>query len=124
VPSSHYHLEAVIASLHAEAPSFEITDWKTIYSLYEALEQRRTTPIVALNKAIAAAYALDKETALKQMLAIRNLDDYYLLHSSIGEMYFELNNPAEAKKSFQKAVLLTPSKREKELLQYKLEKCK
>jgi RNA polymerase sigma factor (sigma-70 family) len=124
VPGSAYHLEAVIASLHAEASSFETTDWKTIYSLYEALEKRRATPIVALNKAIAAAYALDRETALKQMLAIKNLDDYYLLHSSIGEMYYELNKREEAKKCFRKAVMLTPSKREKELLQSKLEKCK
>jgi RNA polymerase sigma-70 factor (ECF subfamily) len=60
VPNSNYHLEAVIASLHAEAPSFEATDWKTIYSLYETLHRLHPGPVVALNKAIAAAYELDK----------------------------------------------------------------
>ena len=35
--NSPYHLEAAIASLHAVAPSFEQTDWKSIYDLYEAL---------------------------------------------------------------------------------------
>ena len=124
VQTSNYHLEAVIASLHAEAPSFEATDWKTIYGLYDALYSLHPNPVVALNKAIAAAYALDKETALAQMLNIKDLEDYYLYYTSIGELYFELNNKTEAKKYFQKALALTPSKQEQELLQSKLEKCK
>ena len=123
VPSSTYHLEAVIASLHAEAPSFEATDWKTIYSLYDALYRRHPNPVVALNKAIAAGYALDKEKALEQMLSIKNLDHYYLYHTSIGELYFELNNKTEAKKYFQKALTITTSRQEQELLMDKLEKC-
>ncbi len=123
VPSSTYHLEAVIASLHAEASSFETTDWRTIYSLYDVLHRKHTSPVVALNKAIAAAYALNKETALEQMLAIKNLDDYYLLHTSIGEMHFELNNKKEAKNYFQKALSLTQSKPVQDLLQAKMEKC-
>ena len=34
---SAYHLEAAIASIHAASPSFEKTDWKSIYHLYELL---------------------------------------------------------------------------------------
>jgi RNA polymerase sigma-70 factor (ECF subfamily) len=124
VPNSNYHLEAVIASLHAEAPSFEATDWKTIYSLYETLHRLHPGPVVALNKAIAAAYALDKETALAQMMLIKDLDKYYLFHTSVGEMHYEIDNKEEAKKYFQNALALTPSKQEQELLQAKLEKCK
>ena len=123
IPSSHYHLEAVIASLHAEASSFETTDWKTIYSLYEALEKRRPTPIVSLNKAIAAAYAISKEEALEQMLVIKDLHNYYLYHTSVGEMFFELKKFKEAETCFRKALALTPSKQEQKLLQLKLEKC-
>jgi RNA polymerase sigma-70 factor (ECF subfamily) len=121
---SVYHLEAAIAALHASAGSFENTDWKAIYSLYDSLYQLHPTPIVALNKAIAAAYAINKEAALEQMLAIKNLDHYYLYYTSIGEMHYELNNKEEAEKLFQKALSLTHSKQEKELLQLKLENCK
>jgi RNA polymerase sigma-70 factor (ECF subfamily) len=63
--------EAAIASLHASASSFEETDWKTIYFLYEKLYSLNNNPVVALNKAIAAAYAMDTQTALNQMLAIK-----------------------------------------------------
>jgi len=47
---SPYHLEAAIASLHASAPSFEQTDWKSIHRLYELLYQLQPDPIIALNK--------------------------------------------------------------------------
>lgn len=121
---SNYHLEAVIASLHAKASSFEATDWKTIYSLYDTLNRLHPNPVVALNKAIAAAYALDKKTALHQMLLIKNLGHYYLYHSSIGELYFEMNNKTEAKKCFERAFSLTTSRQEQELLIDKMEKCR
>ena len=122
--TSAYHLEAAIASLHASAASFETTDWKGIYFLYQNLFGLNPSPVVALNKAIAASYALDKETALSQMLSIKDLDQYYLYHTAIGEVYFELNNKEEAKKYFQKALSLTTSKQEQELLMSKMEKCK
>jgi RNA polymerase sigma-70 factor (ECF subfamily) len=121
--TSIYHIEAAIAALHAAAASFEETDWKAIYALYESLYRLNETPVVALNKAIAAAYALDKEAALEQLLSIKNLDQYYLYHTSIGEIYFELDKKEEARKFFQKALMLTSSRQEQQLLQNKLEKC-
>ena len=124
VQTSNYHLEAVIASLHAAAPSFGTTDWKIIYSLYETLYRLYPNPVVALNKAIAASYAIDKETALSQMLIIKDLDQYYLYHTCLGEIYYEMNKKEEAKKYFQQALSLTTSKQEQELLMDKLEKCK
>lgn len=123
VPTSSYHLEAVIASVHAEACSFEKTDWKTIYSLYDVLSKRYHSPVIALNKAIAAAYAVSLSEALEQMLAINNLHNYYLYHTSLGEMFFELKRFQEAEVSFQKALALTQSKLERQLLQTKVEKC-
>jgi RNA polymerase sigma factor (sigma-70 family) len=122
-PTSAYQIEAAIAAVHALAPSFEETDWKAIYFLYESLYSLHQTPVVALNKAIAAAYAIDKETALKQLLAIKDLEDYYLYHTSIGEIYFELDNKREARNYFLKALSLTDSKKEQQLLQGKIERC-
>jgi RNA polymerase sigma factor (sigma-70 family) len=121
--SSPYHIEAAIASLHASAESFEKTDWKSIYQLYEALYIQQPTPIVAMNKAIASAYANDKTVALHQLQEIDGLDDYYIYHTSIGEIYFELHNFTLAKKSYQKALTLTESRAERQLLLSKIENC-
>jgi RNA polymerase sigma factor (sigma-70 family) len=120
---SAYHLEAAIASLHGLADSFEKTDWKTIYHLYEHLYRLHPTPVVALNKAIASAYAISKEKALEELMDIKGLSNYYLYHTAIGEIYFELHNKAQAKTFYEKAFNLTDSKREKELLAKKIRNC-
>ena len=121
-PSS-YHLEAAIASLHAAAPSFEQTDWKSIYHLYEILYQLQPVPIVALNKAIASAYAISKENALDQLLQIKGLENYYLYHTSIGEIYYELHDKSNAKKFYERALHLTTSRPQQQLLISKINNC-
>jgi len=118
-----YHFEAAIASIHAAALSFEQTDWKSIYHLYDAYYKLEPGPIVALNKAIASAYAISRENALKELLQIKGLEQYYLYYASAGEMYFELNNKHEAKKFFEKASSLTTSLIEQRLLQEKINQC-
>ena len=120
---SAYHFEAAIASLHAAAPSFEKTDWKSIYHLYEMLYQLQPTPIVAMNKAIASSYAINKEMALDQLLNIKGLENYYLYHTSIGEIYFELQNKQQAKKFYEAALQLTASHPEQQLLKDKIMNC-
>lgn len=120
---SSYHIEAAIASLHASADSFEHTDWKSIHDLYEVLYQLQPAPIVALNKAIASAYAISKQIALSQLLQIKGLENYYLYHTSIGEIYFELHQKRKAKESYERALHLTNSRPEQQLLMNKISNC-
>ena len=120
---SPYLLEAAIASLHASADSFEHTDWKSIYDLYEVLYQLQPAPIVALNKAIASAYAISKQNALGQLLQIKGLENYYIYHTSIGEIYFELHQKRKAKEFYEKALHLTNSRPEQQLLKAKISNC-
>ena len=120
---SAYHLEAAIASQHAAARSFEQTNWKSIYHLYEMLYQLQPNPIVAMNKAIASSYAISKENALKELQQIKGLEDHHLYFVSIGEMYFDLENKTEAKKFFEKALELTSSGYEQQLLINKISNC-
>ena len=121
--TTKYHFEAAIASIHAASCSFEQTDWKSIYHLYDAYYKLEPGPIVALNKAIASAYAISRENALKELLLIKGLEHYYLYYASAGEMYFELNKKQEAKKFFEKACSLTSSLIEQQLLQEKINQC-
>lgn len=50
-----YQLQAAIASLHAEAPDVERTDWPQILALYTLLHGVTGSPFVALNRAVALA---------------------------------------------------------------------
>jgi RNA polymerase sigma factor (sigma-70 family) len=50
-----YQLQAAIAALHDRAARVEDTDWPQILALYGLLEEMTGSPVVALNRAIAAA---------------------------------------------------------------------
>ena len=52
-----YQLQAAIAALHDQAARVEDTDWPQILALYGLLERITGNPMVALNRAIAAAMA-------------------------------------------------------------------
>ena len=50
-----YQLQAAIAALHDEASSVDETDWPQILALYGLLKRTDSSPMVALNYAVAAA---------------------------------------------------------------------
>lgn len=118
-----YHLEAAIASQHASARTFEQTDWKSIYHLYEMLYQLQPNPIVAMNKAIASSYAISKQNALKELQQIKGLENHHVYYASIAEVYFDLDNKEQAKFFFKKALELTSSSFDQQLLMNKINSC-
>src|SRR5258708_8699915 len=50
-----YQIQAAIVACHAEARSWQETDWPQILLLYDALTAHLPTPVVALHRAIAHA---------------------------------------------------------------------
>ena len=50
-----YQLQAAIAAVHDEVDRAEETDWPQILALYDMLLQLTSSPVVALNHAIATA---------------------------------------------------------------------
>jgi predicted RNA polymerase sigma factor len=50
-----YQLQAAIAALHDEAAQADATDWPQILALYGLLQRMSDNPMVALNRAVAAA---------------------------------------------------------------------
>ena len=56
-PPGRFALMAAIAAVHAEAASFEQTDWREIVALYDLLGEIWPSPVVALNRAAAIGFA-------------------------------------------------------------------
>jgi RNA polymerase sigma-70 factor (ECF subfamily) len=50
-----FALQAAIAAVHAEAPSYDQTDWPELRVLYDALLAAWPSPVVALNRAVVIA---------------------------------------------------------------------
>jgi RNA polymerase sigma factor (sigma-70 family) len=67
LPRGHlgrYQLQAAIAAVHDEAPTWEQTDWRQISLLYAMLERLAPSPAVTLNRAVAVGMALGPEEGL------------------------------------------------------------
>jgi RNA polymerase sigma-70 factor (ECF subfamily) len=65
-----YVLQAAIASLYAEAPSYDQTDWPQIVTLYDELLSVWPSPVVALNRTVAVSMVAGPEQALKLVAAL------------------------------------------------------
>ena len=122
---SAYQCEASIAGMHCSAESFAATDWRTITILYELLLKINPNPFVELNYAIALYYAGLKNEALAilhKLEAEPFFNQYYLLHASLGRIYFSEGKSSLAKKYFMQTLNLTNSTVEKSFIQRLMEK--
>jgi predicted RNA polymerase sigma factor len=59
-----YQLQAAIAAVHDHAARAEDTDWPRILALYDLLERMTDSPVVAVNRAVAAAMVHGPAAAL------------------------------------------------------------
>lgn len=118
---SEYHLEAAIAGCHANAASFENTDWNTIEKIYSLLIQIKPGPVVALNHAIAIGYAQSPTAALHALDKISGLSNHYLFYATKGDFMMQTGNTDQAHSCYEKAMSLTSSYAEKKLLTQKIE---
>ncbi|WP_371750154.1 sigma-70 family RNA polymerase sigma factor [Streptomyces sp. NBC_01283] len=114
-----YALQAAIAACHANALSYEDTDWPRIVALYELLAARTPSPVIELNRAVAVSMASGPAEALHLVDALADesaLKDYHLLPSVRGDLLLRLGRAAEARAEFERAAGLTRNERERELL--------
>lgn len=99
---SVYHLEAGIAAIHTG----EETDWPEVLRLYDLLLERKPSPVVALNRAVALAMVEGPEAGLAALAPI-HLDDYYLLPATEGELQARAGRPHRAAEAFYRALEMT-----------------
>ena len=125
---SEYHLQAGISYFYAVAESFEKIQWEEILNLYNLLYKINSSAIIGLNRAIIISQLSGAEAGIAEIKKIdhkssaEQLENYYLYHSTLGELYFQTGNYSEAKICFEKAIQMTSSEIEKKLLRGKLEK--
>lgn len=123
---SSYHIEAAIAYYYVEAQTFKNTQWKEILKLYDKLYILRPSPVVGLNRAVVVAEIFGPRKALEAIDEIPNknkLAHYYLFYSVMGNLHARLGESDTSRFYVRKAIELTDSPLEKELLQRKLLNC-
>ena len=70
-PLGPFQLQAAIAAVHDQAPTFEDTDWLEVLELYELLTVLAPGPIVELNRIVALAMVRGPGVALSELAALR-----------------------------------------------------
>jgi len=98
-----YQVQALIASLHANAPTAADTDWTAIARAYTRLEELDTSPVVTLNRAVAVSMADGPRAGLAVLDGVRGLDSYHLLHATRAELLLRSDDHAGARAAFRRA---------------------
>ncbi|GAB3351278.1 RNA polymerase sigma factor [Arachidicoccus ginsenosidivorans] len=92
--ASKFHLEAGIAFWHS-FPEEQPQKWEQILKLYDLLLKQQYTPMAALNRVYALSKVEGKQKALSAMAEI-HLDQHYLYHSLLAELYTDMDNQKAA----------------------------
>jgi RNA polymerase sigma-70 factor, ECF subfamily len=118
-PPGRFALQAAIAALHAQAPTYQATDWPQILVLYDELLRVWPSPVVALNRAVALAMVQGPAAALAEVEAVERdgrLVGYQYLPSTKAELLHRLGRDAEAAEAYQAALALTSNAAEEQFL--------
>ena len=118
-----YSLQAAIAAVHAEAPTFAATDWSQIIGLYDVLSRYDPSPVIELNRAVAMAMRDGPAAGLAVVDGLLKggaLADYHLAHAARADLYRRLGRKAEARASYERALALARQEPEQRFLQKRL----
>lgn len=120
-----FQIQAAISGGHAHAESFEHTDWKQIYHLYQKLFDYQASPIVKLNGAVALSFAKNVQAGLKELKAIEHekvLKNYQPFWAAKADLLAKNGQTDAAGKAFNKAIALTNNKADLNYLNKQLER--
>ncbi|CCF62430.1 RNA polymerase sigma factor [Nocardia cyriacigeorgica] len=116
-----YQLQAAIVACHAEAPSWDDTDWPQIVVLYDMLLRLTPSPVIRLHRAIALARVAGPQAALAELDELADpLAKYHLLHATRAELLRELGRTDDAVAADQRALTLTRNPAEQAVLEERL----
>ncbi|MGI5521465.1 RNA polymerase sigma factor [Micromonospora sp. CA-259024] len=122
-PPTRYALQAAIAAVHAEASTWQDTDWTEVVGLYDALFRLWPSPVVDLNRAVAIGLrdgpraGLD---ALTPLLADPALATYGYLSAARADFLRQLGQWPQAATAYEEALTLTDNSVERVFLTERL----
>jgi len=116
-----YQIQAAIAAVHAQSPTYEQTDWHQIRLLYDRLDLLAPSPVVRLNRAVATRFAISPKAALAEVEPLAaELDGYRLFHAVRAELLTDLGRREQARSANERALALAANPAERELLARRL----
>jgi RNA polymerase sigma-70 factor (ECF subfamily) len=117
--AGRFAVQAAIAAVHAEAPSYAETDWSQLLGLYDTLLGIWPSPVVALNRCVALLMVHGPATALAQvdqLDASGRLAGYRYLPATRADLLRRLDRFADAATAYRQAIALADNEAERDFL--------
>ena len=123
-PPGRFALQAAIAAVHAEAPTYQDTDWREVLALYDLLAQIWPSPVVALNRAVAVGMSDGAAAGLRALDALAGepqLAGYVYLPAARADFLRRLGETERAASAYREAMALADNAVERDFLGRRLE---
>ncbi len=124
-----FALQAALAAVHAEAPTYAATDWSELLGLYDELLLVWPSPVVALNRAVVVAMVLGPQAGLDQiggtegsvgLGADPRLAAYPYLPATRADLLRQLGRWQESAEGYRAALRLATNHAERDFLARRL----
>lgn len=119
-----YQLQAAISAIHAEAATWEQTDWPQIVALYELLYKTQPSHVIRINQAVAISHAYSVETALKMLNELeyeKTIQTYQPFFAARADLNLRNGDKVSARTDFEKAIELSDNAPQIAFLQQRLD---
>ncbi|GIG55908.1 RNA polymerase subunit sigma-24 [Longispora fulva] len=119
---TRYAVQAAIAAVHAEAPTWEATDWAEIVGLYDVLRTLWPSPVVDLNRAVAVGMRDGPAAGLRALTPLLDnptMAGYSYLSAARADLLRRLGSRA-AVAAYEEALALTSNEVERAFLAARL----
>ena len=118
-------IQAAIAALHAEAPTFADTNWGLAVELYDLLLTVWPSPVVALNRVVAVGFRSGPEAGLVALDELeeeagRTLSVYHYLPATRADFLRRLGRDEASAASYRQALALVENDAERAFLERRL----
>jgi len=118
-----FAIQASIAAVHAQALTYEQTDWRLLVARYDDLLRAWPSPVVELNRAVAVAMVDGPAAGLaeiERLEASGKLSGYRYLPAAKADLLRQAGRAAEAAASYRAALELTQNEAERVFLAQRL----
>src|SRR6185437_4649978 len=118
-----YAAQAAIAAIHDEAPSTDATDWRQILGFFDLLNEMSDNPMIALNRAVAAAMVHGPAhglALLDELAADERIRGHYRIDAVRGHLLERTGDRDGALRHFAAAAERTTSTPEQNYLRTKV----
>jgi predicted RNA polymerase sigma factor len=113
-----YQLQAAIAAVHDQAPTYDDTNWNEILALYNVLDRISTNPIITVNRAVATAMVQGHAAGLQVLDVVADaLSSHHRYHAVRAHLLERAGRTADALVEYDLAIRRVTNLRERTYLQ-------